>query len=308
VTIHEAYLYLKNKLKEIYDDKEAANISELVMEKIFNLKKVERLLNKHYVITKEQQNILNDYLQQLMTHKPVQYVLQEAWFAGMKFFIDSTVLIPRPETEELVEWIVEDTGYKTQDAGISDIPPLAPHISPLTVLDVGTGSGCIAIALKKKMNADMYALDISEAALKIAALNAANNNTDINFLKADILQKQLNIQLPLFDVIVSNPPYIIKQESAEMHANVVQYEPHLALFIPDENPLLFYDAISDFARSHLQQNGKLFFEIHENYANDILKLLQQKKFSLIEIRKDLQQKNRMMKAVFLNDNTANFAA
>jgi release factor glutamine methyltransferase len=295
VTIHEAYLHLKNKLKKIYDEKEAANISELVIEKIFNLKKVDRILNKHQIVNTAQENILNDYLQQLMNHKPVQYILQEAWFAGMKFFVDENVLIPRPETEELVEWVVQQVaGYKMQDAGFES----SIHHSPLTILDIGTGSGCIAIALKKKLYAEVYAIDVSEAVLKIASFNAKNNNADINFLQADILQQPLNIQLQPFDIIVSNPPYIAQKESAEMQANVVRYEPHIALFVPDENPLLFYDAISYFALHHLKQNGELFFEINENSANEIVKLLQQKNFSSIEIKKDLQQKNRMVKAVF----------
>ena len=294
MTIHEAYLHIKNTLKEIYDEKEAANISELILEKIFHLKKVDRILNKHQIVNTAQENILNDYLQQLVNHKPVQYVLQEAWFAGMKFFVDENVLIPRPETEELVEWIVQDAGCKIQVASFEE--PI--HNSPLTVLDIGTGSGCIAIALKKKLHAEVYAIDVSEAALKIASFNAKNNNADINFLQADILQQPLNIQLPLFDIIVSNPPYIAQKESVEMHANVVRYEPHIALFVPNENPLLFYNAISNFALHHLKQNGKLFFEIHENSANEIIKLLQQKSFSSTEIKKDLQQKNRMVKAVF----------
>jgi release factor glutamine methyltransferase len=295
VTIHEAYLHLKNKLKEIYDYNEAANISDLVIEKILHLKKVDRILNKHQIVNTAQENILNNYLQQLLNRKPVQYILQEAWFAGMKFFVDESVLIPRPETEELVEWIVQQvSSFMMQDSGFEE----TIHDSSFTILDIGTGSGCIAIALKKKLNADVYAFDVSEAALKIAAINAKINDTDIKFFKADILQKQLDIQLPLFDIIVSNPPYIAKKESAEMHANVVQYEPHIALFVPNENLLLFYDAISDFALLHLKQNGKLFFEIHENSANEIVKLLQQKNFSSIEIKKDLQQKNRMVKAVF----------
>jgi release factor glutamine methyltransferase len=286
VTINEAYNYLKNHLVKIYDAKEAANIAELVIEKISGLKKTARILNKQQALNNAQQNILQKYLQELIRHKPVQYVLNEAWFAGMKFFVDETVLIPRPETEELVEWIVQDNS------------PLTIHHFPFTILDIGTGSGCIAIVLKKKINnADVFAVDISEPALKIAALNAQENNVYINFSKADILQNQTNINLPLFDVIVSNPPYITKKESAEMHANVVAYEPHLALFVPDENPLLFYDAISSFALSHLKENGSLFFEIHENSGDEILTLLQQKGFQSIEIKKDLQQKNRMVKAV-----------
>lgn len=284
MTIHSAYQYLKNNLANIYDEREAANIAELIIEKILGLKKTERILNKHWPLKIEQINTIENYLQELINYKPVQYVLNEAWFAGMKFFVDENVLIPRPETEELVEWIVQNAFTNSR----------------FRILDIGTGSGCIAIALKKKINnADVFALDVSENALKIAALNAQQNTTtDINFLKADILQNQMKINMPLLDVIVSNPPYITKKESAEMHSNIIAYEPHLALFVPDENPLLFYNAISDFALSHLKENGSLYFEIHENFANDIVNLMQQKGFQSIEIKKDLQQKNRMVKAVF----------
>jgi release factor glutamine methyltransferase len=289
MTINSAYQYLKNILVNIYDVKESGNIAELIIEKISGLKRTERILNKQKPLNIQQINIIGNYLQELINHKPVQYVLNEAWFTGIKFFVDGNVLIPRPETEELVEWIVQDA-HTNSRMTIDD--------SRFTILDIGTGSGCIAIALKKKVNnADVFALDISEAALNVAALNAQQNNTDINFFKADILQNQINITMPLFDIIVSNPPYITKKESAEMHSNVVAYEPYLALFVPDENPLIFYNAISDFALSHLKENGNLYFEIHENFANEIVNLLQEKKFQSIEIKKDLQQKNRMVKAV-----------
>jgi release factor glutamine methyltransferase len=282
MTINSAYHHLKNNLIKIYDAKEAANVAELVIERISGFKKTGRILNKQQVLNNEQQNILQHYLHELMNDKPVQYVLHEAWFAGMKFFVDESVLIPRPETEELVEWIVQDANINLR----------------FTILDIGTGSGCIAIALKKKINnTDVFALDVSELALKTATLNAQENNVHVNFFKADILQKEININLPLFDIIVSNPPYITKKESAAMHSNVVVYEPHLALFVPDENPLLFYDAISNFALSHLKPNGSLYFEIHENLGDEILTRLQKKSFHSIEIKKDLQQKNRMVKAV-----------
>ncbi|HYJ63196.1 MAG TPA: HemK/PrmC family methyltransferase, partial [Parafilimonas sp.] len=173
MTINSAYQYLKNNLTDIYDERESANIAELIIEKISGLKRTERILNKQQPLKIEQINTIENYLQELINHKPVQYVLNEAWFAGMKFFVNENVLIPRPETEELVEWIV-------QDAGLS----LTAYHSPLTILDIGTGSGCIAIALKNKIkNADVFAIDISEPALKIAASNAQESNTDINFAK-----------------------------------------------------------------------------------------------------------------------------
>ncbi len=285
MTIHSAYQHLKNNLANIYDAKEVENIAALVIESISGLKGTERILNRHQTLNDGRVNILQKHLQQLMNHKPVQYVLNEAWFAGMKFFVDENVLIPRPETEELVDWIIQDLRFTIHD-------------SLFTILDIGTGSGCIAIALKKKIkNAEVFALDVSEAALKVAALNAQQNNAEIIFFKADILKDQTNINMDLFDVIVSNPPYITKGESAEMHANVLAYEPHLALFVPDENPLLFYNAISNFSRAHLKENGNLYFEVHENFANEIVHLLQQNGFQPVEIKKDLQQKNRMVKAV-----------
>lgn len=285
MTINSAYQHLKNNLVNIYDEKESGNIAELTIEKITGLKRTERILNKQQVLTDEQLNTLQNYLQELMNHKPVQYVLHEAWFAGMGFFVDSPVLIPRPETEELVHWIISDSQFMIHD-------------SRLNILDIGTGSGCIAIAIKNKIkNAEVFALDVSEDALKIAALNAEQNNAKINFLKADILKSYANISTSLFDIIVSNPPYITKKESAELHTNVVVYEPHIALFVPDENPLLFYDAIADFSLSHLKDNGSLYFEIHENFAHEVVNLLAKKGFHSMEIKKDLQQKNRMVKAV-----------
>lgn len=295
MTINEAYQYAKNELKKIYDINEAANIADLAIEKTSGLKRTSRILNKNNVLSIEQANELHKYLAQLLLHKPVQYVLNEAWFAGMKFYVDENVLIPRPETEELVEWVVQDAGFTIQDSNIN--LSLNTLLSPLSILDIGTGSGCIAVALKKKMNAEVSALDVSEAALKIASFNAQQNNAGISFFKGNILQNQINIHPSLFDIIVSNPPYIPNKEAAEMNKNVVAHEPHIALFVPDENPLLFYDAISNFALSHLKQNGKLFFEVHENFGDEVVTHLQQKSFTSVELKKDLQQKNRMVKAV-----------
>ncbi len=295
MTINEAYQYAKNELKKIYDTQEATNIASLAIEKISGLKRTSRILNKNQVLTIEQANDLHTYLEQLSNHKPVQYVLNEAWFAAMKFYVDENVLIPRPETEELVDWIVQDAKVSIQNSNIN--LSLNTILSSQNILDIGTGSGCIAIALKKKMNAEISAIDVSEAALKIASFNAQQNNTAISFFKADILQNEINIRPSLFDVIVSNPPYITNKESAEMNKNVIAHEPHIALFVPDEDPLLFYDAISSFALSHLKQNGKLFFEIHEQFGNEVVTHLKQKGFISVELKKDLQQKNRMVKAV-----------
>lgn len=302
MTVSEAYQNLKNELHKIYDLKESANISQLVIEKITGFTNTSKIINKDSILTEEQVDKLFSYTQKLMNHQPVQYVLNEAWFSGLKFYVDKNVLIPRPETEELVAWIIQEvSGFPVSDNITSNSFGSNEVVSfddpRIKILDVGTGSGCIAIALKKKINnVDLFALDVSEQALKVAALNAKSNNADITFFKTDILSPHTKPDLPLFDVIVSNPPYISKSESLEMHSNILLYEPHIALFVPDEDSLLFYNAICDYALTHLNQNGKLFLEINENQFNNIIKLLREKGFQLVEIKKDMQQKNRMIKA------------
>jgi release factor glutamine methyltransferase len=194
----------------------------------------------------------------------------------MKLYVDKNVLIPRPETEELVQWIVDRNKVLKPD---------------LQVLDIGTGSGCIAIALKRKLpSATVYACDVSGAALNVAAKNAAALGAPINFIEADILDKATWTNFPEFDIIVSNPPYIPRNEQSEMSKNVVAHEPHLALFVDNEDPLVFYRAIKAFAEKKLSSEGELFFEIHEDLADQTAQLFQRS-----ELRKDMQGKNRMLR-------------
>ena len=311
------------ELKKIYDDREATNIADMVMEKITGYTKSQRLIYKESVLDKKQQQLLQDFTQQLLQHKPAQYVLHEAWFAGLKFYVDENVLIPRPETEELVEWIIpneyevrntrfksQDSKFKTQDSrhqtqnSENEIhySSLTTHHSPFTILDIGTGSGCIAIALKKKLpTAEVYATDISAEALTIALANADQNKTSINFFQADILNFDFEKQLPQFDIIVSNPPYIRQSEALQMRENVLLFEPASALFVPDNNPLLFYSAIADFALKKLKPNGKLYFEINENeqMGEEVAEVLLQKGFKKIQIKKDIQDKNRFVFAILI---------
>lgn len=283
--IREAYQYLKTIFSEIYNEKEAAIIADLVLEKISGLNRLDRLMHKQTLLNQDHLKLLHNFSDQLLKHKPVQYVLHEAWFAGVKLYVDENVLIPRPETEELVNWIVEDV--QLINSG------LKPDI-----IDIGTGSGCIAIALKQRLiNAEISAFDVSEKALKVALLNAEANNTSIHFFEADINKPKKTEALQCFDIIVSNPPYIAENEIIEMSKNIILYEPHAALFVPDDNPLMFYNSISTFAQHHLKKNGCLYFEINENYGNEIVSLLYDKKFQSIEIKKDLQGKHRMIKAV-----------
>lgn len=282
MTIQQAYQQLSSQLSAIYDAREAANIADLVIEHISSEKKIDRLLNRNKALDTDQQQLLANYTEKLLQHQPVQYVLHAAWFAGLKLYVDENVLIPRPETEELVEWIVSD---------------LTIHNSQFTILDIGTGSGCIAIALKKKLpSSQLSALDISEAALKIAQRNAIDNNSQINFFYADILHEEYIENLPRFDMIVSNPPYVKRNEAEEMRTNVFLYEPHVALFVPEEDALLFYRHIARFAIHHLKENGCLYAELNELLADEVADLFRGSGFRSVEIKKDMQGKDRMIKA------------
>ena len=283
MTIQQSYKQLLFQLYEMYGDREAANIADIVIENITGFKKVDRLINKQFLLNEEQLQLLNDYTNELLKHKPVQYVLNEVWFAGMKLYVDENVLIPRPETEELVEWIVKTVASRKSQVA--------------SILDIGTGSGCIPVALKKKLlSVEVHALDISEEALNVAKRNAAIQQTEINFHLLNILDKNLWRQLPKFDIIVSNPPYVTQGEASSMQKNVLQYEPHLALFVDDEDAMKFYKAIAEFGLKHLNENGQLFFEINEMMGKQICDLLNQYRYLNIELKKDLQNKDRMIKA------------
>lgn len=282
MTITEGYHYISRELLSIYDQREAENIANLVIENIAGFKKLDRLINKATQLTPSQEVILHQYTARLLQHQPVQYVLHEAWFYGMMLYVDEHVLIPRPETEELVEWMLKDVETNKQ---------------PINILDIGTGSGCIPIALKKNMPpANVWAIDISNEALQVAQRNADTQQTNITFQQADILNKSYPSVLPTFDVIVSNPPYVPLSDKTAMHPNVLQHEPHLALFVANEDPLLFYNAIVDFAQSHLNAGGSLYFEIHEAMGEQVKQLLTQKGFINVQVKKDMQGKDRMVKA------------
>ncbi len=284
MTIGEAYKQLSLLLHAVYNPRESGTIAGWVIEHMTGFTGSERVLHKGDSFTAEQKSHFQQITSQLLSHKPVQYVLKEAYFAKMKLYVDETVLIPRPETEELVEWIIEDVLCTMPDVRCS-------------MLDVGTGSGCIGIALKKNLpDADVCVVDISEDALKVARQNAVQHKTDLHFSVINILDEEARKALPLFDYIISNPPYIKENEASEMGENVLKFEPHLALFVPDNNPLLFYDAISTFGLQHLKENGKLFFEINEAYGGEVKELLAAKGYTGIELKKDLQGKDRMIKA------------
>lgn len=291
MTLHEAQQQLQTSLQEVYENREAANIAGWVMEHITGLRKIDRIMHKQSLLPPEQITRLQQYTSELLTHKPVQYVLHEAWFCGMPFYVDENVLIPRPETEELVEWIME---FNNRQSTIDNKNP--GNLRQPSILDIGTGSGCIPISLKKKLpDAEVYSCDVSEGALSVAGRNAAALQTDIHFIKADFLDTTTWPALPTVDIIVSNPPYIPINDQSTMLQNVLAYEPHLALFVPNEDPLLFYDALARFAQQHLLPGGTIFAEIHEDLGERTKALFESKGFEA-EVKKDFQGKNRMIKA------------
>lgn len=278
MTIREAQQRLLFQLYHLYDNAEASNIADLVMEKLTGWSRIDRTLNAKVVFSSRQVRDLEFYTQELQTGKPVQYALEECWFYGRRFRLSQEVLIPRPETEELVHWALQ-----TIDS------------SSAVVLDIGTGSGCIAVTLKKESpSLEVMACDISKSALALATANAETLAADVKFELADILQQEEWKQFPALDLVISNPPYIPLQEKKEMISRVVGFEPHLALFVPDNDPLLFYRTIADFSQSKLKDGGRVIVEVHENFAEQVSALFEVCGFTGIAIRKDMQGKKRMV--------------
>lgn len=272
-------LYRENLLK-IYDQRETKAIVQWVFEKVLELNSLKLEMSRYQLLTTNQQDELKAILERLLNSEPVQYVLGEVYFLGMKFNVNSSVLIPRPETEELVEWIAKEA--KDNFSG--------------KILDIGTGSGCIAIGLKKLLpNAEIFACDISEDALQTASQNSQQHNLPIQFFKHNILE-----QIPVnnsFDIVVSNPPYIPENEKEQIEKNVLNFEPHCALFTPCNKALIFYENIAhQCINGLLNKNGQLFFEIHFSKAKETEQLLRTLKFKNIEVRKDIFGKERMVKA------------
>jgi release factor glutamine methyltransferase len=297
MTIDEEYKKFVEQLKAIYDQRESENIADWVFESIANNKRSDRIIDKQ----KQFSNViilqLNAAMQQLLECKPVQYVVGEVWFYKMKLFVNEHVLIPRPETEELVEWVVEDVRSTMYDVrSKKNINIQHPTSDIVHIIDVGTGSGCIAIALKKELpDAEIFAIDVSDEALKVAKQNALDQNASINFLQLDFLNEEVWPSLPSFNIIISNPPYIPENEKRKLDKNVVDHEPHLALFVADNDPFIFYKKIAAFADKHLNKAGKIFVEVHEDFSVEIQKIFAEKNFTT-EIKKDIYGRERMIKA------------
>ena len=240
------------------------------------LSKIDLALNRQYALSKSQQQILDDATNRLQNFEPIQYIYGVSHFFNLDFKVTKDVLIPRPETEELVQMIIKNHQEKENK-----------------ILDIGTGSGCISISLAKNLpNSNVSALDISKKALKIARENAKLNNVMVNFLLLDILKIY---SLPeKYDVVISNPPYVGIEEKKQMKKNVLDFEPHLALFVSDENPLIFYQKIGELAFNHLNSNGILYFEINQNYGLETLNTLSKIGFQKIELQKDFLGNDRFI--------------
>lgn len=283
MTVQQANQQLLFQLYHVYEEREAKNIADLVMEHVTEWKRIDRMMNKTVPLLPAQEAQFNGYISRLLAHEPVQYVLHEAWFYGMRLWVDEQVLIPRPETEELVGWIAEDLKSRLNKDQIK-------------ILDVGTGSGCIAIALKKTLShATVYACDVSEKALAVARKNATANGAAVSFISCNFLNPAEQHALPEVTLIVSNPPYIPNRNKAHMHNNVLLFEPHVALFVPDDDPLVFYEAVARFSQTHLTPDGAVYVEIHEDYSGQVTRLFT-RHYAHVVLRKDLQGKNRMIRA------------
>lgn len=267
-----------DSLKNIQDEQEIESFFFILTEYLHNIKRVDVALNPNFELSEDDVEKWNAILAELQLEKPIQYITGEAWFFRLRFEVNENTLIPRPETEELVEWILSSS--------------IIHH--PSSILDIGTGTGCIPISLKTNLpKANVSAIDVSEKALEVAKRNAISNKVDISFIQANILEVEDLSQY--FDIIVSNPPYVRNLEKEEIKKNVLDYEPHLALFVEDTDALLFYRKIAQLALKNLAPNGLLFFEINQYLGKETVELLENLGFKNIELKKDMYGNDRMIR-------------
>lgn len=278
--MHPVYQHIKKELSSFYAEGEASAMAKWISSDILHLSTMELYTGKDMNFSTKEWKEVEDILARLKQREPLQYILQEAPFCGLSFHVEKGVLIPRPETEELVEWIVSDC----QKAG------------KVRILDIGTGSGCIPVALAEKLpEAEVASCDISAEALRVAAVNVKRYGGKVTLFQADILQDELpDCRV---DVLVSNPPYITESERGEMEANVLDWEPELALFVPDTDPLRFYRRIARKGLDWLTEGGALYFEINRAYGAETVRMLEECEYRDIALRKDLSGNDRMIKAV-----------
>jgi release factor glutamine methyltransferase len=273
------------QLSSTYDEIEAESFFYLILENKHQLKRIDLALNLDLEFSKQEITIWDSILEQLKSEIPIQYILGTTSFFGLDLEVNSSVLIPRPETEELVDWIIKENLK-------------IPKSKNVKILDIGTGSGCIAISLAKNVpNSLVFALDVSESALEMAQKNAVKNKVNVTFIQKNILETSDLLQQ--FDIIVSNPPYVRNLEKHKIHKNVLDNEPHIALFVEDTDALIFYRKIATLAIINLCNNGKLYFEINQYLGKETVELLKDLGFKNIELKKDIYGNNRMIKATIL---------
>ncbi len=278
--LKEYKIQFSKELSKVYDEHEIDSFFYILLEAFHQMKRVDLAINQNMELDAMQLLQWETVLSQLKEQKPIQYILGETDFFGLPFYVNENTLIPRPETEELVDWIIQQSTIKSQN-------------SKFKILDIGTGTGCIAISLAKNLpNADVFALDVSGKALEVATKNAKRNNVDITFLNQSILETDDLEQQ--FDIIVSNPPYVRNLEKQEIKKNVLDFEPHLALFVEDDDALLFYRKITQLAQKNLSESGMLFFEINQYLSNQMFEMIKTFNFTDIQLRKDLYGNDRMM--------------
>jgi len=277
-----------NSLEKDYPKTEIASFFYMLTEHILGLSRLDVSLNYNLEIFETHIEKFDNSIKKLKNHEPIQYIIGETEFYGLNFKVNKWVLIPRPETEELVEWIIKE--FRIQN-------------SEFRILDIGTGSGCIAISIAKNLpKTKVYALDVSKEAIAVAKDNAVLNNVQIRFIEANILKfESWNLEYKdlKFDLIVSNPPYVRELEKQKMSANVIKHEPHLALFVEDNDPLFFYRKILQFSSKNLKPKGKIYFEINEYLGNEIVNLFKEEGYKEIELKLDIFGKDRMIKGVKL---------
>lgn len=272
--------YIRKELESYYPKKEIDGFIRLIFSILKGYNSIDLIIKKDENLNEDDRFRIVEITNRLKKYEPIQYILGEMEFYGLKFQVNPDVLIPRPETEELIDWILKDI-TKTN----------------LQILDIGTGSGCIPVSLKKYIpEATITGCDISDKALKTAIYNAKLNEVEATFFHLDILNPVLPKSLPKLDITVSNPPYITEKEKKLMHDNVLKFEPSSALFVPDDNPLIFYKAIASFCSQNLKKEGKLYLEINESYGQECINMLQENNFINVQIRKDINGKNRMLSA------------
>ena len=292
MTIKQYRAHFNESLKHLYPTSEIDSFFFIILEEYMGFKRIDIVLKSDFNIDQKSLNLMQIATKQLEQEIPIQYIIGKTEFFGLPFNINKEVLIPRPETEELVEKVIKEVSFiKTYKTDSNE----TTNEKQITILDIGTGSGCIAISLKKELpSSKISAIDVSNEALRIAKKNALLNKVDINFIHLDIL-KTNNLD-KLYDVIVSNPPYVRELEKKEMKNNVLNNEPHLALFVDNKNPLLFYNKIAELAKNFLTKNGQLHFEINQYLGKETVILLAEKGFKNIQLKKDIFGNDRIISA------------